>query len=144
LAAVLEAIGAGEVVLKRRSDWYESAPVPPSDQPLFVNGVAELASALDPVQLLAHLHRVEAAFGRVRGEPDAARVVDLDLLDYDGHVSRPGDVPILPHPRMAERAFVVLPLLELAPDWRHPVCGTSIGELADRLPSDQWARRLMD
>jgi 2-amino-4-hydroxy-6-hydroxymethyldihydropteridine diphosphokinase len=144
LAAALEAIGAGDVVIRRRSAWYESAPVPPSDQPLFVNAVAELASPLDPTRLLTHLHGVEVAFGRVRGEPNAPRVVDLDLLDYDGRVSRPGEVPILPHPRMAERAFVVLPLLDLAPDWRHPVGGASIGELAGRLPSDQWARRLME
>jgi 2-amino-4-hydroxy-6-hydroxymethyldihydropteridine diphosphokinase len=144
LTAALEAIWAGDVLLKRRSAWYESAPVPPSDQPLFVNAVAELASPLDPARLLAHLHGVEAAFGRVRGEPNAAREVDLDLLDYDGQVSRPGHVPILPHPHMAERAFVVLPLQELAPNWRHPVSGASIGALASRLPSDQWARRLVD
>jgi 2-amino-4-hydroxy-6-hydroxymethyldihydropteridine diphosphokinase len=144
LAAALEAIAAGEVAIRRRSAWYESAPVPPSDQPLFVNAVAELASPLDPVRLLAHLHRIEATFGRVRGEPNAPRVIDLDLLDYDGRVSRPGEVPALPHPRMAERAFVILPLLELAPEWRHPVSGASIGELARQLPSDQWARRLTE
>ena len=149
LAAALEAIAAGarvagDVVIKRRSAWYESAPVPPSDQPLFVNAVAELASPLDPTRLLAYLHGVEVAFGRVRGKPNAPRVVDLDLLDYDGYVSRPGDVPVLPHPRMTERAFVVLPLLELAPDWRHPVSAASIGELASRLPSDQWTRRLSE
>jgi len=144
LSAALEAIGAGHVVVLRRSLWYESAPVPPSDQPLFVNAVAELASPLDPTRLLAYLHGVEVASGRVRGKPTAPRVVDLALLDYDGYVSRPGDVPVLPHPRMTERAFVVLPLLELAPHWHHPVSGASIGELARRLPSDQWTRRLTE
>ena len=106
LAAALEAIGAGDVVIKRRSAWYESAPVPPSDQPLFVNAVAELASPLDPSRLLAHLHGVEVAFGRVRGAPNAPRVVDLDLLDHDGRVSRPGDGLVLPHPRPARMSHV--------------------------------------
>ena len=80
---------AGPRVLAR-SRWYRSAPVPASDQPWFVNGVAEVATVLDPPGLLALLHRVEQEFGRVRREKNAARCLDLDLLAYDNRVTRPG------------------------------------------------------
>ena len=66
---------------------------------------------------------------------DEARVLDLDLLAYGRKVSAPGAWPVLPHPRLSERAFVVLPLAELAPDWRHPVSGLSAAELAAKLPA---------
>jgi len=91
------------------SPWYRSAPVPPSDQPWFVNGVARVAFAEgDAAMLLARLHAIEAAFGRRRdGTRNAARPLDLDLLDMDGMVREAA--PILPHPRMTERAFVLVP-----------------------------------
>jgi 2-amino-4-hydroxy-6-hydroxymethyldihydropteridine diphosphokinase len=136
----LAALTSAGLHVLRRSRWYESEPVPPSDQPWFVNGVAEVATRLAPADLLERLHRVEAAFGRVRRRANEARVLDLDLLAYDGCVSVPGEVPILPHPRLAERAFVVLPLAELAPDWRHPVSGLSAAGLAGRLPAGRTAR----
>ena len=81
---------------------------------------------------------VEAEFGRRRTVPNAARPIDLDLLDYHGEIapSGPGRA-ILPHPRMIGRAFVLRPLADLAPDWRHPVTGQSIGELLAALPADQ-------
>lgn len=138
--AALAALGEAGVRVLRRSRWYESAPVPRSDQPWFVNGVAELATDLDAAALLACLHGVEADFGRVRRSVNEARLLDLDLLAYGRRVSAPGEVPVLPHPRLGERAFVVLPLAELAPDWRHPESGLSAAELASRLPSDQTAR----
>ena len=108
--------------------------MPPSGQPWYVNGVAEIATALGPDRLLALLHRVEDDFGRVRLARDEARVLDLDLLAYGRTVSAPGAWPVLPHPRLEERAFVVLPLAELAPVWRHPVSGLSAAELARNLP----------
>src|SRR5579883_249158 len=80
-----------------RSRWYRSAPVPPSDQPWFVNGVIAVGTALDPAALLEILHTIEARFGRVRRERNAARVLDLDLLAYDERVSAEGETPILPH-----------------------------------------------
>ena len=140
--AALSAIDCAELRVLRRSRWYESEPVPPADQPWFVNGVAEVSTALDPGELLQRLHDVEAAFGRVRRQANEARILDLDLLAYDRLVSAPGDSPVLPHPRLAERAFVVLPLAELAPDWRHPVSGLSASDLAARLSADQTARPL--
>jgi len=132
----LDAAGARPV---RVSRWYRSAPVPASDQPWFINGVALLESALPPAGVLALLHEIERDFGRVRRVRDEARVIDLDLLAYGDRVSRPGEVPVLPHPRLGERAFVVLPLAELVPDWRHPVSGLSAKELAARLPPGQHA-----
>jgi 2-amino-4-hydroxy-6-hydroxymethyldihydropteridine diphosphokinase len=138
--AALAAIDGAELRILRRSRWYESEPVPPADQPWFVNGVAEVATALAPAELLDRLHRLEAAFGRVRRRANEPRVLDLDLLAYGGYVSLPGEEPILPHPRLAERAFVVLPLAELAPDWRHPESGLSARDLTTGLPAGQRAR----
>ena len=128
------------IVVVQRSRWYRSAPVPPSAQPWFVNGVIEVrVSGLEPEDLLTRLHRIEDAFGRRREGRNAARTLDLDLLDVDGHVTRPGDPVILPHPRLHERAFVLLPLAELAPGWRHPVSHTGIDELIRSLPKNQRA-----
>lgn len=135
--AALEALAGPGLTPLRRSRWYESAPVPASDQPWYVNGIAELSTDLDPAQLLARLHEVEADFGRVRGAANAARVLDLDLIAYDDRVSAPGELPILPHPRMHERLFVLLPLAELVPAWRHPRLGTGLGDLIAALPGDR-------
>jgi len=105
------------------SRWYETAPVPPSGQPNYINGVARLirrpGASIDPAALLADLQAIEARFGRQRGEPNAARALDLDLIDMEGLVRNESD-PILPHPRAHLRAFVLLPLLDVAPDWVHP------------------------
>src|SRR5215475_12146454 len=117
----------------RRSRWYESAPVPLADQPWYVNGVVAVDTNLSPEALLALLHEVERDFGRERREVNAARVLDLDLLAY-GDLVLNGAPPILPHPRLADRAFVVLPLADVAPDWRHPVTGRSVAELRASLP----------
>ena len=121
------------------SRWYESAPVPMSDQPWYLNAVAMATTSRTAAETLMCLHQVEAAFGRVRGVRNAARVLDLDLLDFGGLVSLAPDL-LLPHPRMHERAFVLRPLQELAPDWRHPISGTSIEELVMALSADQQIR----
>ena len=98
------------------------------------------STALSPHALLALLHDVERAFGRVRGAPNAARTLDLDLLAYDDTVLAEPDGLALPHPRMLERAFVLQPLAEIAPEWRHPVAQASAAELAARLPKTQECR----
>jgi 2-amino-4-hydroxy-6-hydroxymethyldihydropteridine diphosphokinase len=89
-------------------------------------------TALDPTALMAALHRIEDRFGRARRVRNAARTLDIDLIDYDGRVMN-GPL-ILPHPRLTERAFVLLPLADVAPDWRHPVTGRSVAELIASLP----------
>jgi 2-amino-4-hydroxy-6-hydroxymethyldihydropteridine diphosphokinase len=134
LAAALAAFEEAGVRIEKRSRWYRSAPVPASDQPDYVNAVVLVATALDPKALLALLHRIETRFGRVRGAKDAARTLDLDLLAYDDIVGDGADGPVLPHPRLHERAFVLRPLAEIAPGWRHPTLGLTALALAKNLP----------
>jgi len=137
--AALAALTAAGIVVERCSRWYRSAPVPPSDQPWFVNAVAEVATSETPAEIMAVVLRIERDFGRRRGVPNAARILDLDLLDYHGRTSRPGEEPFLPHPRIQERAFVLLPLRDLAPRWHHPTTGVPIEALIAGLPKDQVA-----
>lgn len=142
LAAALAAIAAKGVQILRRSSWWESEPVPVSDQPWYVNGVASVATTLGPVALLALLHGVETEFGRIRGARNEARLLDLDLLAYGDRRREGPEPPLLPHPRLSDRAFVLLPLAEVAPGWHHPVSGESVRQLIARLPEGQKIRRV--
>ncbi len=114
------------------SKWYGSAAMPPSGQPDYVNGVARLEQVapgeVTPEALLATLHRLEHAAGRVRSVANAARSLDLDLLAMDGLVRAAPD-PVLPHPRLADRLFVLQPLHDVCPDWTHPRDGRSVGAM---------------
>jgi 2-amino-4-hydroxy-6-hydroxymethyldihydropteridine diphosphokinase len=140
LEAALGALDRKGIRTVRVSPWYRTAPVPASDQPWYVNAVAEVMSDLPADDLLAELHAVEAAFGRARTVPDAARPIDLDLLDFHGEIAAGGaGRAILPHPRMTDRAFVLLPLADLAPEWRHPASGLSVRALIENLPAGQVA-----
>jgi len=142
-AALDELVRRGGVVIRQVSPWYRTAPVPTSDQPWYVNAVAEIETDLGPDALLARLHEVEDAFGRVRTVPNAARLIDLDLLDFHGEIAAGGPGrAILPHPRMEGRAFVLKPLADLTPGWRHPRTGASIQALLAALPADQVIERL--
>ncbi|WNM09040.1 2-amino-4-hydroxy-6-hydroxymethyldihydropteridine diphosphokinase [Komagataeibacter nataicola] len=107
------------------SAWYESAPVPPSGQPPYVNGVVRMAGDVDPAWLLERLHAIEAAAGRRRTVVNAPRPLDLDIISMGALVRKAPD-PILPHPRATQRAFVLLPLRDVMPDWRDPVTGQGI------------------
>lgn len=127
IAAALLEIEAAGITVTGRSGWYASAPVPASDQPDYVNAVAALATDLAPGSLLTLLHDIETRLGRARTVRDAARIIDIDLLDYDGIIE--SEWPVLPHPRMAGRAFVLRPLQDIAPDWRHPVTGEGVAAL---------------
>ncbi len=131
LAAVEHLAGIGEVL--GRSRWYKSAPVPVSDQPDFINGVISLRTELPPEKLLLHIHKIEHDFGRQRGVRNEARVLDLDLIDYDGQVVET-EIIQLPHPRMQARGFVLLPLRDIASTWVHPVSGQTVDELIAKLP----------
>ena len=122
------------------SPWYETAPVPVSDQPWYLNAVISATTELTAESALAALHAVEAAFGRVRGQRNAARVLDIDLLDYGGLASQVEQL-VLPHQRMHQRAFVLLPLRDLAPDWRHPTLHQDLPELIAAMPPGQQIRR---
>jgi 2-amino-4-hydroxy-6-hydroxymethyldihydropteridine diphosphokinase len=141
LDAALAAMAAAGVATVARSRWYATAPVPASDQPDFVNGVVAVQTGLPPGELLALLHRIEEAFGRVRTVRNAARVVDIDLLAYDDLVIEAG-APLLPHPRMHERAFVLYPLRDVAPGWVHPRLRLPVDALIRNLSPDQAIRAL--
>ena len=137
--AAVSALADVGVRLSALSNWYESAPLPISDQPWYLNAVAEATTELDAASTLAALHDIERRFGRVRTERNAARVLDLDLLDFAGMVNDANDLA-LPHPRLHERAFVLFPLGELCPDWVHPVSGIAIQDLIAMIPANQQIR----
>ncbi|MFM2303499.1 MAG: hypothetical protein RLZZ135_908 [Cyanobacteriota bacterium] len=113
------------------SRWYLTKPVGPP-QPDYINGCAILQASLAPLNLLSVLQAIETEFGRVRAQVWGARTLDLDLLLYEHQII---DLPTLqiPHPHMSERAFVLVPLAEIAPNWIEPKSGQSIAVLADRL-----------
>jgi 2-amino-4-hydroxy-6-hydroxymethyldihydropteridine diphosphokinase len=136
LEAALSLLAPDGIAIIRRSSWWQSGPQPASDQPDFINGVIEVDTVLPPAALLACLHRIESACGRVRQDRWEARVLDLDLIAYRD-LCQPGgaDEPALPHPRMADRLFVLLPLQEIAPDWRHPADGRGLATLIDKAQS---------
>ena len=134
----LEALG---VKILACSSFYETPSWPDPGQPAFVNAVAVVETALQPVEFLALLHGVESAFGRMRSKPNAPRSLDIDFLDYDGRVISDGLT--LPHPRMMERSFVLAPLAEVAPGWRHPVSGAGAAELLARLADLDAPKKLV-
>ena len=111
-----------------RSGWWRSAAWPDPKGPEYLNGVALVRTALPPAETLAALHRIEARFGRARGEANAARTLDLDLVAH-GRALLDG-VLVVPHPRAHERLFVMGPLAELAPDWTHPASGRTARQMA--------------
>jgi 2-amino-4-hydroxy-6-hydroxymethyldihydropteridine diphosphokinase len=139
LTAALDRFEAVGLHVAARSRWYESEPVPKSAQPNFVNAVARIETTLTPVALMTVLQRIEREFGRTKGERNAARCIDLDLIAYGDTVTSGETAPLLPHPRMHERAFVLLPLREVAPRWYHPAIGATVDQLIDRLPHGQTA-----
>jgi 2-amino-4-hydroxy-6-hydroxymethyldihydropteridine diphosphokinase len=136
LSAALAALKEKRVKILRRSEWYRTEPVPRSDQPWFINGVVSSATELGPQDLLMLLQATERQFGRIRGEPNAPRILDLDILDYQEEVM---DTPslVLPHPRLHERRFVLMPIADIAPDWRHPILRLTAAQLLARLSSEQ-------
>jgi 2-amino-4-hydroxy-6-hydroxymethyldihydropteridine diphosphokinase len=130
--------------LRGLSRWYLTAPVPPSGQPPYVNAVAVLQTAPgsaepDPAALLAALQAMEAEAGRVRGAQNAARTLDLDIIAMGpgGRLVRGAPDPVLPHPRAHERAFVLVPLLDVAPGWIHPVAERSASDLLRAMPPER-------
>lgn len=134
---IADAIAALERFSRLRafSRLYRSPAWPNPADPPFLNAVARIETSLAPAALLAALHAVEAGFGRRRSRRNGPRTLDLDLLDYDGLIraSDTNSPLILPHPRLSQRDFVLAPLNDLAPDWRHPASGLSARSMLARL-----------
>jgi len=137
--ALLGLARLGEVV--GRSSLYQSAPLGgPPGQPDYLNAVvALLPVCTEPEQLLAGLLALEREQGRVRRQPSAARTIDLDLLSWGRRVVV-SETLLLPHPRMMQRAFVLAPLCELYPAWRHPVSGVSACASLAGLAEQGWVK----
>ena len=129
LKAALDRFGDHGLRVKARSRWWRSAAWPDPSAPAFLNGVALLQTASDATTVLNTLLALEETFGRRRGELNAPRSLDLDLIAY-GYVVAEGAALTLPHPRAHERLFVMGPLAEIAPGWVHPTLGRTAGELA--------------
>ena len=129
LEAALQVLAADAMDVLAVSSWWRSTAWPDPAAPPFLNGVALGRSDLAPDDLLAVLRRIETAFGRTRDAPNASRTLDLDLIACGRiEIDRPGLV--VPHPRARERQFVMGPLAEIAPGWRHPTSGETARELA--------------
>jgi 2-amino-4-hydroxy-6-hydroxymethyldihydropteridine diphosphokinase len=138
LTEALFLLAQRSITIERQSGFYRTAAWPDPNDPPFINSVASIRTGLGPAPLLRELHGTESRFGRKRGAPNAPRTLDLDIIDYDGRVE--SGPPELPHPRMHARLFVLCPLREIAPDWRHPVSGLTVSELIAALPPSKIER----
>ncbi len=153
LRSALFRLSSGPLTLTGVSRFFRTPAWPPGSGADYVNAAATFRAALPPAAVMAHLHAVEAAHGRLRTARWVSRTLDLDLLFCDDAIfpdeasvrawidlppeRQRSDTPdglILPHPRLQDRAFVLIPLAELAPSWRHPVTGLTVAGMADARP----------
>ncbi len=133
----------GQIRVRKMSSFYRSESWPDPSKPKFLNGVVSVDTNLQPALLLASLHGIERQLGRRRTEKNAPRSIDLDLVDYHGRAAQGGvSGPELPHPRLHQRAFVLAPLVEIRPNWRHPTLNRSGFELLKDLGPGNCAQRL--
>ncbi len=134
LHAAIECLAAPALRVLRISPIYETEPVDYADQRWFLNLAVEAETSLFPLQLLARVQKVERVLGRVRTVPKGPRTIDIDILFYGAAVMHGGQLEI-PHPRMCDRRFVLVPLNDLAPDLRHPVSRKTVAEMLRAAPS---------
>lgn len=154
----LELFPLESLQISRISKWFSTPAFPIDSGPDFVNAAVMVKTQLSPTEVLEALHRIEAALGRTRDNRWEPRLCDLDLLAYDDDIqpdletyqqwktldltsqqTRTPDQLILPHPRLQDRSFVLVPLNDIAPDWRHPVTGITVSEMLAALPAADLA-----
>lgn len=123
------------------SSLYDTEPMGYAEQPRFLNAVCRAQTDIGPLQLLSLIKGIEVALGRVPSFSNAPRPIDVDILFYGDLVMETPELTI-PHPRIEERAFVLIPLLEIAPDLVHPVSGESIRDLATRVPGREEVKKI--
>ena len=129
-----------EVKLEKVSSIYETEPVGYKEQPLFLNMVCQGTTNLNPQELLSLAKAIESKMGRAPSFPNAPRPIDIDILFYDNEIITTKDLTI-PHPRLTDRAFVLVPLAEIAPELVHPELGKSITELASKVKGHNGVRK---
>ncbi len=132
-------LGRSGINILDQSSWYKTVPIPTSTQPNFINGVVSVKTDLGCEALLNALLEIETKMGRERSIQDAARIIDLDLIVYNDEIIE-SEKLTLPHPRLAERAFVAQPIAEIAPDWCHPVSNASISDILSKLTEQEITR----
>jgi 2-amino-4-hydroxy-6-hydroxymethyldihydropteridine diphosphokinase len=146
ILAAFKALEARGMAVKALSRIWLSAPVPESSQPWYRNAVAAVETDMDAAHVLRLLKQIERSFGRETARKNAARMIDLDVLAYHDLIMDDVDIQIqIPHPRMHERAFVLYPLQEVAPNWRHPLWpDKTLAEWIAALPVSQKIKPLHD
>jgi 2-amino-4-hydroxy-6-hydroxymethyldihydropteridine diphosphokinase len=140
LREAVKHLESDEVRVLRRSSLYETAPQEMLDQPWFLNAVVQVETTLFPMQLLTRVRQIERDMGRRRVTPKGPRNIDIDILFYGRVVMATAELEV-PHPRIAQRRFVLDPLAEIAPDFRHPLTGKTANEMLNAL-EPQGVRRL--
>ncbi|WP_256370587.1 2-amino-4-hydroxy-6-hydroxymethyldihydropteridine diphosphokinase [Thalassococcus sp. S3] len=158
LHSACRALTGKGLMIRAISRFFRTPCFPPGAGPDYVNGVVVLRTDRSPKEVLRLLHEIEGEAGRVRRERWAARVLDLDLIAMDGTILPSAEVQerwrtlplehqvseappelILPHPRLQDRAFVLVPLADVMPQWRHPLLGLNVAEMLERLPAKDRA-----
>lgn len=139
LERALQLLGE-RVKITRVSFIYQTEPIGYTDQPWFLNLACEGKTLLDPYELLAFAKDIEGRMGRQPSFPNGPRIIDIDILFYDDRILASEHLTV-PHPRIAERRFVLVPLSEIAPDWIHPEIGQTVSELLSRLDNSQEIRK---
>ena len=120
------------IQVTKQSSWYETEPIPKSDQPNFFNCVVFANTLLNELDVLKSLHKIEYKLGRRRKKINQSRVIDLDLIDYSNKIFRNKEI-IIPHPRAHKRRFVMEPLAELDKNWIHPILKINISKILKNL-----------
>jgi 2-amino-4-hydroxy-6-hydroxymethyldihydropteridine diphosphokinase len=126
--------------IEQVSSVYETEPVGFKEQPLFLNAVCRIATKLSPRQLLSLVKKIEVTLGRIPSFPDAPRPIDIDILFYGNKIIKSQNLTI-PHPRLVQRAFVLIPLAEIAPEVTHPENGKTVKELFSNLENTEGIRK---